>query len=99
MEEDGADHRPPQRALAAEDRHQDHPDAEGGAGEGDLARIDEADDVADEAAGEAEEHGADAPGDDLVAGGAQAQRLRLVLVVADGVAWRGRSAWCRASAG
>src|SRR5260370_37468857 len=36
-------------------------------------------------AGEAQESGGDAPGNDLEARGAQAQRLGLVLVVADGI--------------
>src|SRR5207302_139523 len=47
--------------------------------------IDEAGQVSHRPAGETEEERADAPRGDLVAGGAQAHRLGLVLVVADGV--------------
>jgi len=77
--------RSPQGPLPAQDGHQHHPHSERRAGEGDLARVDESDQVAHHAAQEAEEEGRDAPRRRLVARGAQAHRLGLVLVVADGV--------------
>ena len=79
------EHRPPQRSAPAHDRHQDHPHPERGAGERGVERIDEADEVAVGAAGEGEEERGHRPGHDLAAGGGQPHRLRLVLVVADGV--------------
>ena len=78
-------HRPPQRAAPAHDRHQHHPHAEGGAGEGNVQRIDEADEVAVGAAGQGQERRGHGPRHDLAARGGQPHRLRLVLVVADGV--------------
>src|SRR3546814_6072719 len=67
VEDEGADHRPPQGALAAQQRHDHHENAEGEGREGGLQRLHEAGDVAEDRPRDAEEEGGDGPGDQLVA--------------------------------
>ena len=74
---------PPQRALAAEQHHEDHEDAERDRREGHLARLDEARHVAEDGAGDAEEERRNHPGDALVGLRLETHAVRLVLVVAD----------------
>ena len=85
VENHRADHRSPQRSLAAQQHHHHHEQIEGGDGKGDVARLDESVHVAEDGAGDAEEDRRKRPGRALVAAGMQSHGFRFFLVVADGV--------------
>src|SRR3546814_13409873 len=61
VEDESADHRPPQRALAAQQRHDHHEDAEGEGREGGLQRLHAAGNVAEYRHRDAAEEGGDGP--------------------------------------
>src|SRR5690349_22369943 len=69
LEYDSTDDRTPERALAAEQYHQDHEDVESCGWKSDVAWLDEADHVAEDGAGDAEKECGNRPGDALVTAG------------------------------